>query len=65
MANSWQGEIYFRISKHLGITMSEVIRKKFNPDIKLLIMKYHKQLLMEKEHAEEMQRQNEEIKNQS
>lgn len=34
------GEVYFRVSQHLGIVMSEVIRKKFHPDMMLLIHKY-------------------------
>lgn len=34
------GEVYFRVSQHLGIVMSEVIRKKFTPDMMILIHKY-------------------------
>ncbi|MCR5026996.1 MAG: hypothetical protein K6A34_06115 [Methanobrevibacter sp.] len=34
------GEVYFRVSQHLGIVMSEVIRKKFHPDMMILIHKY-------------------------
>jgi len=64
MANSWQGEIYFRVSKHLGMPVSEVIRKKFKPDIKFLMMKYHTQLEFEKEQAEEMAEQTSEINSQ-
>ena len=40
LANSFIGDIYFQVSKHLGITVSEVIRRKFTPDIKFLIFKY-------------------------
>ena len=40
MSDSFMGEVYFRVSQHLGIVMSEVIRKKFTPDMMLLIHKY-------------------------
>lgn len=40
MSDSFMGEVYFRVSQHLGIVMSEVIRKKFHPDMMLLIHKY-------------------------
>ena len=40
MADSFMGEVYFRVSQHLNCVMSEVIRKKFTPDMQLLIHKY-------------------------
>lgn len=40
MSDSFMGEVYFRVSQHLGIVMSEVIRKKFTPDMMILIHKY-------------------------
>ena len=40
MIDDFMGEVYFRVSQHLGIVMSEVIRKKFHPDMMLLIHKY-------------------------
>ena len=46
MSDSFMGEVYFRVSQHLGIVISEVIRKKFTPDMMLLIHKYSN---MEKE----------------
>ena len=59
MANSLYGEVYFRISEHLGCLPSEVIRKKFTPDVRFLIIKYTQRILREVEQAEEL----EEIKN--
>ena len=60
MANSFYGEVYFRVSKHLGILPSEVIRNKFAPDFKFLIMKYSQQILSEVKRAEEIkEKQNE------
>ena len=40
LVNSLPGEVYFRISKHLGCTVSDVIKRKLTPDIKFLIMRY-------------------------
>ena len=54
IANSLYGEVYFRISKHLGIVPSEVIRRKFNPDIRFLIIKYTHMILREVEQKKEL-----------
>ena len=54
MANSFFGEVYFRVSKHLGWLPSEVIRKKFNPDIKFLIFKYSNEIRNELKQNEEL-----------
>jgi len=48
------GEVYFRISKHLGVLPSEVIRRKFTPDIRFLIIKYTNMILREVEQSEEL-----------
>lgn len=48
MADSFMGEVYFRVSQHLGCVMSEVIRKKFTPDMQLLIHKYARIVKAEK-----------------
>ena len=54
LANSFYGEVYFRISKQLGWLPSEVIRKKFTPDIKFLIMKHSQEIFNEMKRAEEL-----------
>lgn len=54
LSNSFFGEVYFRVSKHLGWLPSEVIKKKFNPDIKFLIFKYSQQLRAEIKQSEEL-----------
>ena len=64
LANSFYGEVYFRISEHLGWLPSEVIRKKFTPDIKFLIMKYTQRLIKEAEHAKEIEERNKEFEKQ-
>ncbi len=48
------GECYFRVSKHLGIPISEVILKKFHPDYKLLLNKYYNIIVAEQREYEKM-----------
>lgn len=55
IANSLYGEVYFRVSEHLGCLPSEVIRKKFNPDIRFLIIKYTHRILREVEQNKELE----------
>lgn len=59
LANSLYGEVYFRVSKHLGILPSEVMRKKFTLDIRFLIMKYTQQILTEIEQSKKIKEQSE------
>ena len=59
MANSFYGEVYFRVSKHLGVKVSDVIREKFSPDMRFLIMKYTQIIIKEVEQAEKMKEQSE------
>ena len=54
MTNSLWFETYFRVSKHLGCSISEVIRNKFNVDYRVLIMRYHLEINEEIKHAEKM-----------
>lgn len=61
IANSFYGEVYFRVSKHLGVLPSEVIRNKFNPDYRFLIMKYSQQILNEVKQAEELKEKTDSI----
>lgn len=55
ISNSLYGEVYFRISKHLGILPSEVIRRKFTPDMRFLIIKYTHMILREVEQSKELE----------
>lgn len=55
MSESFTGEVYFRVSEHLGWLPSEVIRKKFTPDIRFLIMKHSQRLRREIEQAKELE----------
>ena len=60
LTNSFYGEVYFRVSKHLGWLPSEVIKKKFNPDIKFLIFKYSQEIRNEIKQNEELKEKLEE-----
>lgn len=57
MANSFFGEVYFRVSKHLGWLPSEVIKNKFNPDITFLIFKYTAEIRNEIKQSEKIKEQ--------
>ncbi len=48
------GDIYFEVSKHLGWTVSEVIKRKFTPDVKFLIFKYSQILRNKKKEYDEL-----------
>lgn len=61
IVDSFYGEVYFRISKHLGWLPSEVIRKKFTPDIRFLIMKYTRQIIAEVKQSEEIKEKSKEF----
>lgn len=54
LANSFMGDIYFEVSKHLGWTVSEVIKRKFTPDVKFLIFKYSQILRNKKKEYDEL-----------
>ena len=60
LTNSFYGEVYFRVSKHLGWLPSEVIKKKFTPDIKFLILKYSQEIRNEIKQNEELKEKLEE-----
>lgn len=49
------GEVYFRISKHLQIPPSEVIRRKFDLDMQFLIIKYSDIIRAEIKQMEELE----------
>lgn len=61
LANSFFGEVYFRVSEHLGIPVSEVIQKKFSWDIKFLIMKYSQRLRAEIKQSQELKEKSKEF----
>lgn len=51
------GECYFRVAKHLQTDMVEVIRKKFHPEIKMLLNKYYQVVVAEQKEIEEMEKE--------
>ncbi len=52
--------VYVEVSKNHGYTIGEVIRGKFTPEIKLLLMYYNNQFILEKREYEKMKEENEE-----
>lgn len=57
MVNSFPGDLYFEVSKHLGWPVSRVIREKFTPDVKFLLMKYAQILRNRKKAYDELEDQ--------
>ena len=57
------GEVYFRVSKHTGLGMIEIIRRKFEPEIKMLIIKYSTIIHQEQDEAERIEKEIEKSKN--
>ena len=55
LANSFIGEVYFEVSKHLRCSPTEVIKNKFRPDIKFLIIKYSQRLRQKQKEYEDIQ----------
>ena len=48
------GDFYFEVSKHLGKPVSWVIKNKFTPDVKFLLMKYAQIFRNRKKHYDEI-----------
>ena len=67
MLDSFLGEVYFRVSKHLSITISEVIRGFYNRDwdIIMLMRKYGEEIKAEQKRIEEMKREARRVKQKS
>lgn len=57
------GEVYFRIAKDFGIMPTEVIRKKFTPDMRFLILKYSEIIRQEQKANKEMEDKLNEMRN--
>ncbi|WP_405286349.1 hypothetical protein [Methanobrevibacter sp.] len=49
------GDLYFEVSKHLRQPVSWVIKHKFTPDVKFLLLKYAQILRARKKEYEKMQ----------
>ena len=62
MSESYWFDIYFKVSKHLGCMVSDVIRNKFHPDYKVLIHKYHVQAQAEVREAERIRKESKKYK---
>lgn len=53
------GHCYFKVSEHLHIPISVVIKNKFHPDYRLLLNKYYNIAVAEQKQYEEMERMRE------
>ena len=62
LLNSFWGEVYFRVSKHLGVSIIEVIRKKFLIEYKSLIMYYSMELRYEIKEQERLKQEQKKMK---
>lgn len=57
MLSSFWGEVYFRVSRHLGTGVVSVIRRKFCVEVRVLILAYARELRQEIREAEELEEQ--------
>lgn len=48
-------QVYFEVSKHLGVPISQVIKNKFLPDYRILIMKYNYDLELKTREAKRIE----------
>ena len=57
LLDSFIGEVYFRVSKHLGIVISEVIRgfMSYDLDIIMLMRKYGEEIKLEQKQARKLE----------
>lgn len=67
MLDSFIGEVYFRVSKHLSIPISEVIRGFFNRDwdILMLMRKYGEEIKSEQKRIKQMKKEAQKAKSKS
>ena len=59
LLDSFIGEVYFRVSKHLSIPISEVMRGFYNRDwdILMLMRKYGEEIKSEQKRVREMEKE--------
>ena len=64
LLDSFIGEVYFRVSKHLGIKISEVMYGFFcyDIDIIMLMRKYGEEIKWEQKRAREIENENKKAK---
>lgn len=54
--------MYFEVSKHLGVPISEVVKNKFLPDYRILIMKYNYDLELKIKEAKKIEKESKKYK---
>lgn len=67
MLDSFLGEVYFRVSKHLCIPISEVIRGFFKHDwdILMLMRKYGEEIKSEQKRIKQIEKESQKVKSKS
>ena len=67
MLDSFLGEVYFRVSKHLSIPISDVIRGFFNRDwdILMLMRKYGEEIKSEQKRIKQIEKESQKAKSKS
>ena len=63
LTKSYPLHVYVEVSKNHGYTLGEVMRHKFHPEIRLLIMYYNHKFLSEQREYEKMEKEREEYEN--
>jgi len=63
LIKSYPFHVYVEVSKNHSIPIGEVIRKKFHPEIKALIMYYNYKIMNEQKEYEKIKKENEKLKN--
>ena len=64
ITDSFMFEVYVKVSRHLNIPIIDVIRGKFDYNIRLLIMYYTRKIREEQEEIREIRKKNEELNKQ-
>ena len=57
--------VYVEVSKNHNYTLDEVIRGKFTPTIRLLLMYYNHQFLLEQQEYERIEKENQKLRDET
>lgn len=63
LAKSYIMQVYVEVSKNHNIPLAEVIKRKFDPEIRLLIMYYNHQFRLQQREYDDMKDKQEEVNN--
>ena len=63
LIKSYPFQVYIEVSKNHNIPLGDVIRRKFDPEVRILIMYYNHQLRLQEKEYEKIKKEQEKIKN--